>query len=241
MFPPRGILLLLSPSPPSLSSSSFQVKFRALFLLLNRCIYIYTCTSVIQPRCPPTDTNFSPLIPYFLVGTTKRSTWIVEINYRSRYFTRMIYLAALLARNRKFVIVIIVNRGMHVDRVIDSAFFDIKPFCLTNFPLTDFPNSRTNVGIISSSPPLLSIQYYFFPYVIFRTFIKIKFLIFAMRNRSVFDGKSHSLSLSPFSKCKYHRSMVAPCLRESLRSWRIFRSEIPTVLVCRGRTPASRD
>lgn len=141
MFPPRGILLLSPPSifshslSLSLFSSSFQVKFRA-----------------IQLPIRPTDTNFSPLIPYFLVGTTKRST-IVEINYSSRYFTRMIYLAVLLAR--------IGNSLLLLSSIVECTWtvLSIQRFSILNrfasrislSNLTDFPNSRTNVGIIFSS------------------------------------------------------------------------------------------
>lgn len=143
-------------SPPSsltLSLSSLHLfKLNsALFLLLNR--YIYTHTSVIQLPIRPTDTNFSPLIPYFLVGTTKRST-IVEINYSSRYFTRMIYLAVLLAR--------IGNSLLLLSSIVECTWtvLSIQRFSILNrfasrislSNLTDFPNSRTNVGIIFSSP-----------------------------------------------------------------------------------------
>lgn len=150
----------------SLFSSSFQVKFRALFLLLNR--YIYTHTSVIQLPIRPTDTNFSPLIPYFLVGTTKRST-IVEINYSSRYFTRMIYLAVLLAR--------IGNSLLLLSSIVECTWtvLSIQRFSILNrfasrislSNLTDFPNSRTNVGIIFSSP----LPSPFHLILLFRTFV----------------------------------------------------------------------
>lgn len=159
--PPSSLTFSLS-----LFSSSFQVKFRALFLLLNR--YIYTHTSVIQLPIRPTDTNFSPLIPYFLVGTTKRST-IVEINYSSRYFTRMIYLAVLLAR--------IGNSLLLLSSIVECTWtvLSIQRFSILNrfasrislSNLTDFPNSRTNVGIIFSSP----LPSPFHLILLFRTFV----------------------------------------------------------------------
>lgn len=97
-----------------------------------------------------TDTNFSPLIPYFLVGTTKRWT-IVEINYR--YFTRMIYLAVLLARigNSLLLLSSIVECTWTVLSIQRFSILNgfASPISLSN--LTDFPNSRWN-NLFHSSP-----------------------------------------------------------------------------------------
>lgn len=172
MFPPRGILLL---SPPSIFSHFLSLSSLHLFKLNSARfsffltgIYIYIHTSVIQLPIRPTDTNFSPLIPYFLVGTTKRST-IVEINYSSRYFTMMIYLAVLLAR--------IGNSLLLLSSIVECTWtvLSIQRFSILNrfasrislSNLTDFPNSRTNVGIIFSSP----LPSPFHLILLFRTFV----------------------------------------------------------------------
>lgn len=137
MFPPRGILLL---SPPSIFSHSLSLSSLHLFKLNSARfsffltgIYIYT--HIGDSVADSTNGyKFFPIDPLF-------PRWNNEtFNDRGNKLQFAIFheddlSSCASSPDRKFVIVIIVNRGMHVDRVIDSAFFDIKPFCLTNFPL----------------------------------------------------------------------------------------------------------